>query len=169
METNDHILIAIDETEASLQAVRYVSRMVSKREDTAIYLFHVLPPIPPKFLESGGTEDPVKEQRLSTELKKAQSEWIAQAKVAASEPLEIAQKILTDDGLSPAQISPLFSSSIHRPNVVREVVEAAAKHQCSTIVVGRNRLPSVQELFYRHTGEELVEVARDFCVWVVAC
>jgi nucleotide-binding universal stress UspA family protein len=169
VEASHHILIAVDETEASTQAVRYVSRIVGKSEDISIYLFHVLPPIPPQLLEFGGAENPEREQRLSTDLKNAQAEWIENAKAAASRSLDLAHKILIDTGISPARISTRFSSSIHKPNVVREILEAAEQYQCGTIVVGRHRLPWAQELFHRHTGEVLVETGRERCVWVVAC
>lgn len=55
-----------------MKAVAYVAKIVRGREAIHICLFHVLPPIPPRLLEFGGTEDPQKEQVLSVELKAAQ-------------------------------------------------------------------------------------------------
>jgi nucleotide-binding universal stress UspA family protein len=161
------ILLAIEDSDASMKAVAYVAKMVRGREAIHICLFHVLPPIPPRLLEFGGTEDPQKEEALSAELKTAQAEWIEKAKRAAQDSLKRAQSILQDHGVSQEHISTHFSSTIHKPDVVREVLDAAKEAHCGTVVVGRHRLPCVQDLFYRHTGEGLVEKGQEFSVWVV--
>ncbi|MBH0191551.1 MAG: universal stress protein [Nitrospira sp.] len=75
MESTHKILVAIEASEASMKAVAYVAEMVRGREAIHICLFHALPPIPPRLLEYGGTEDPQNEQALHTELKSAQTEW----------------------------------------------------------------------------------------------
>jgi nucleotide-binding universal stress UspA family protein len=167
MGRTNKILIAVDDSEASRKAVTYVSKMVRGREPIHIYLFHVLPPIPPKLLEFGGAEDPQKEQLLSTDLNTAQAQWMEKAKTAAQLSLNTAQTILRDHGMSQHNISTRLSSSIHKPDVVREVLEAAKQWDCGTVVVGRKTLPWLQELFHRHIGEELVQKGQGFSVWVV--
>ena len=167
MDRNDKILIAVDETDASLKAVRYVARLLGGRKDLHVRLFHVLPSIPPELLEYGGAENPRKEQQLSTELHSAQADWIDQAKRSANASLESALVVLIDHGLLSEHISTEFSSSIHKPDVAREVLEAAGKWDCGTIVTGRHCLPWTQEIFHRHVGEELVHRAKGFAVWVV--
>lgn len=167
MERTDNILVAVDGTEASLKAVTYVAQMVQGHDAIHICLFHVLPPIPPRLLEFGGAEDPQKELMLSAELKTAQFEWIEKAKDSARPSLKTAHIILGDHGVSQDRISIHFSSPIHKPNVVREVLEAAKQRHCGTVVVGRHRLPWVQELFHQHTGEGLVEKGQECSVWVI--
>lgn len=167
MERTDKILVAVDDTEASLKAVTYVAQMVRGRDSIYICLFHVLPPIPPSLLEFGGAEDPQKEEMLSAELRAAQFEWLEKAKEAAGLSLKTAHIILGDQGVSQDRISIHFSSPIHKPNVVREVLEAAKQRHCGTVVVGRHRLPWVQELFHQHTGEGLVEKGQECSVWVI--
>ena len=167
MERTDKILIAVEDSDASMKAVTYVSQMVRGREHIQICLFHVLPPIPPKLLEFGGAENPNKEQILSADLKAAQAQWMEKAKNAAQPSLKTAQNILRNHGVSQHNISTDFSSSIHKLDVVREVLEAAKKLDCGTVVVGRHTLPWVQELFHRHIGEELVQKGQGFAVWVV--
>ena len=76
MERTDKLLIAVEDSEASMKAVAYVSQMMRGREHIQICLFHVLPPIPPKLLEFGGAENPNKEKILSTDLKVAQAQWM---------------------------------------------------------------------------------------------
>jgi nucleotide-binding universal stress UspA family protein len=167
MGSTSKILLAIEASEASMKAVAYVAEIVRGHETIHICLFHALPPIPPRLLEFGGTEDPQKEQELRTELKSAQSEWIEKAKDAVQPWITRARAILQDHGVSHSQISTHFSHTIHKLDIVREILNAAKQSDCGTVVVGRHRLPFVQDLFYHHTGEGLVEQAQELAVWVV--
>ena len=104
---------------------------------------------------------------LSEELKNARGQWIEMAKKSAEDTLKIAQTILMDHGVSQRQIRTHFSLSIHKPNIVRDTLEAAKRWHCRTVVVGWHKLPLVEEHFHRHTGEELNEKGEEFSVWVV--
>src|SRR5689334_11221116 len=148
MGSTNKILLAIEDSEASMKAVAYVAEMVRGHEAIHICLFHALPPIPPRLLEFGGTEDPQKEQALRTELQSAQTEWIEKAKAAVQPSITRARAILQDHGLSQNQISTHFSHTIHKLDIVQEIINAAKQSDCGTVVVGRHRLPWVQDLFY---------------------
>lgn len=167
MGDTNKILLAIEDSEASMKAVAYVAEMVRGREGIHICLFHALPPIPPRLLEFGGTEDPEKEHELRTELKSAQTEWMEKAKDAVQPWITRAWAIFQDHGVSQGQISTHFSHTIHKLDIVREILNAAKQFHCGTVVVGRHRLPWVQDLFHNHTGEGLVEQAQELSVWVV--
>ena len=167
MGSTNKILVAIEDSEASMKAVAYVAEMVRGREAIHICLFHALPPIPPRLLEFGGTEDPQKEQALRTELKSAQTEWIEKAKNAVQPSITRARAILQDDSVAQREINTHFPHTIHKLDIVREILNAAKQSHCGTVVVGRHRLPWVKDLFYHHTGEGLVEQAQDLSVWVV--
>ena len=167
MDRYDKILIAVDETDASLAAVRYVARMMGGRKDLHVRIFHVLPSTPPELLEYGGAEDPKKEGQLSAELQAAQAEWIAEAKRSAQASLQATLVVLIDHGFLSENLSTELSSSIHKPDVAREILEAAKKWDCGTIVSGRHSLPWTQEMFHRHVSEELIRHAKGFTVWVV--
>ena len=167
MGSNNKILLAIEDSEASMKAVAYVAEIVRGREAIHICLFHALPPIPPRLLEYGGTEDPQKEHVLHTELKSAQTEWIEKAKDAVQPAITRARAILQDHDVSQSQISTHFSHTIHKLDIVQEILNAAKQSDCGTVVVGRHRLPFVQDFFHHHTGEGLVEQAQELAVWVV--
>ncbi|MDH4084925.1 MAG: hypothetical protein OEV99_15830 [Nitrospira sp.] len=72
-----------------------------------------------------------------------------------------------DHGVSQCQISTHFSQTIHKLDIVGEILNAAKQSDCGTVVVGRHRLPWVQDLFHHHTGEALVEKGHEFSVCVV--
>ena len=167
MESTNKILLAVEDSEASMKAVAYVADMVQGREAIHICLFHALPPIPPRLLEYGGTEEHQNEQALHTELKSAQTEWIEKAKDAVQPVMTRARAILQDHGVSQSQISTHFSHTIHKLDIVREILNAAKQSHCGTVVVGRHRLPWVQDLFHHHTAEGLIEQGQELTVWVV--
>jgi len=163
----DRFLIAIDTSEASYKTVTYVSRVLRGRNDVEVRLFHVLPSIPPELLEFGGAEQPQLEQRLSNELRQNQARWIETAKHNVQESLDKASARLLENGLSSDRVSTAFSSPIHRPDVAREILEAAQAWKCGTLVVGRHTRSWIKELGSSHVGEELVRKGQGFVIWVV--
>jgi nucleotide-binding universal stress UspA family protein len=167
MLRTDTFLIAVDESATSRKAVSYVSRILRGRTDVHIRLLHVLPPIPPGFLEFGGAEQPQLEQRLSGELRQDQARWIETAKRNAQASLDKAREILIQGGLSPHDISTSFSSPIHRPDVAHEILTVAQTFQCGTLVVGRHTRSWIRELLSTHVGEDLVRKGQGFAIWVV--
>ena len=168
MDINKNVLISVDGSEASMRAVSYVADMMGTHEALGVHLLHVLPPIPPELLEFGGSENPEQEHRLSEELKLAQSQWIDRTKMEAEPIFEEARTILLDSGMSPDFVQTEFCTSIHRPDVVRDVLEAAHKWNCGTIVVGRHSFPWLKEKLGHHVAEDLVRKGQGFTIWVVA-
>jgi nucleotide-binding universal stress UspA family protein len=167
MNRTDKFLIAVDESATSLKAVSYVSQVLRGRTDVHVRLLHVLPPIPPKFLEFGGAEHPQIEQRLSGELRNDQAQWIETTKHKAQASLDKALAVLINGGLSPNEVSTSFSSPIHCPDVALEILEAAQTWKCGTLVVGRHGRSWIREIWSTHVGEELVRKGQGFAIWVV--
>ena len=162
------LLVGVDGSDSSIRSVSYVAEMIGAREDFHVVLFHILPPIPPDLLEFGGAEDPVIEQKLDETLKKEQAQWIEKAKQDAEPILDNAKTILYRIGVLPAMVSVVFSQSIHRPDIVGELIGTAHKQNCGTIVVGRESYSSFKEIFHHHVGEELAKKGQGFAVWVIA-
>lgn len=162
-----NVLIAIDKLEPSLRAVEYVGEMVGDQKGLSLYLFHILPPFPPELLEFGGSEDPKKEEALTRQLREDQARWIADAREAAQPLFLQAKETLQWSHVPIELVSNEISSSVHRPDIVRDILEAAKKFNCGTIVVGRDHFPSFQEMYKKHIGEELVQKGQGFAIWVV--
>jgi len=163
----ERFLVAIEQSDASLKTVTYVAQVLHGRTDAHVRLLHVLPPIPPEFLEFGGAEQPQLERRLSDELQQNQARWIETARSSVQGSLDKASAILRENGLSSTQISTTYSSPIHRPDVAREILEAAKTWRCGTLVVGRHARSWFRELGSSHIGEELVRKGQGFAIWVV--
>jgi nucleotide-binding universal stress UspA family protein len=92
------LLLALDGSDASRRAVKYVAKFVARRKGFRICLVHVLGPLPPELLEHGGSEDPSKEAQLERELKVEQGRWIATAKKTAPKDLDQAAAMLRKGG-----------------------------------------------------------------------
>lgn len=161
-------LVGVDDSDSSSRSVSYLANMVGPREDFHIVLLHVLPSTPLELLEFGEAEDPGTEQQLDASLKKEQAEWIETAKKTAEPIMERAKTILYRMGVSPTRITAVFSSSIHRPDIVRELTETAHKQHCGTNVVGWESYSTYKELFHHHVGAELVRQAPGMAIWVIA-
>jgi nucleotide-binding universal stress UspA family protein len=167
METNRNVIIALDTSDASVRAVRYVADTLGLRKDLRVYLLHVLPPIPPELLEFGGSENPQKEEDLTKELRREQSEWVARAKQEVGPIFDRVKTILGKAGVSPDVVHREFSTSIHRPDVARDVLEAAHKWKCSTVVAGRHSFPWLKEHLGHHVGEDLIRKGQGFAIWII--
>ena len=150
-----------------MRAVEHVGAMVGDRKGFALYLFHVLPPFPPALLEFGGAEDPHKEEMLTRELRENQARWLEDAKEKVQPLFQHAKETLRWSHVPMEMVTSEATSSIHRPDVVREILETANKLQCGTIVVGRDTFSSFKEKYKKHIGEELVEKGKGFALWVV--
>src|SRR5215470_3043291 len=86
MANAKHILIAVDDSEASYRAVAYVGSLLRGGEGFRVCLVHALPPLPREVLEFGGSEDPQQEDREEMQLQTAQDRWI-EAVAQAAEPV----------------------------------------------------------------------------------
>ena len=167
LDRYQRIMIAVDETEASLKAVQYVARMMAGRKDVHVRLFHVLPPLPPDLLEHGGSELPEQEQLLSDQLRMAQHKWTAQARQSAQRSLDSALVVLVEHGIPSQNLSTAFSTSVNPTDISAEILRAAGEWDCATVVTGRHDLPWMQEILHRHVGDQVVQSGKDTAVTVV--
>jgi nucleotide-binding universal stress UspA family protein len=94
--TRKHLLIAVDISE---RALAYVAALADGRRDIRILLVHVPKPIPPKLLEFGGREDPGEEKRAESALRRARTDWIERAQLAAAPIFGHARAVLREAGV----------------------------------------------------------------------
>ena len=161
------LLIALDDSDASRRAVKYVAKFVGRRKGFRICLVHVLRPLPPELLEHGGSEDPSKEARLQRDLEAEQTRWIATAKKEAQKDLDQAGAMLRRAGISAKALQSLFCEPGEGPNAADVLLDMAKECQCRTVVVGRRAASWLHELFSQDLSEELLRRGKGFCVWAV--
>src|SRR5437879_13668586 len=71
------ILIAVDDSEHSARALRYVGSLLREGRDVQVTLFHVLKERPRELVEHGGTNDQAEERRLEPDLQQDQQSWVS--------------------------------------------------------------------------------------------
>lgn len=158
------ILVAVDESEHSSRAVKYVGSLLRGNPDAEITLFHVLRPIPRGLLEHGGSENPAGEAQLSQQLREDQEAWIQQETKAECPVLMKACETLTQSGFERSRVALRIG---HEEDVARNVLEEAASGNHDTIVVGRHGTSRVKRLFGGGVTEQILRDAEGFAVWVV--
>ena len=158
------ILVAVDESEHSSRAVKYVGSLLRGSRDAEITLFHVLRPMPRGLLEHGGSENPAGEAQLSRQLRKDQEAWIRQETESECPVLINACQTLTQSGIERSRIALRIG---HEEDVARNVLEEAESGNHDTIVVGRHGTSRVKRLFGGGVTDQILRDAEGFAVWVV--
>ena len=101
MSNAKHILIAVDDSEASYRAVTYVGSIMSGGEGFRVCLLHALPPLPREVLEFGGSGAPQQEEWEAARLHTEQARWI-EAVAQAAEPVFTRAKQILHEARVPA-------------------------------------------------------------------
>jgi nucleotide-binding universal stress UspA family protein len=164
---NKKILIAVDDTEATEQALAYVGQMIAGRQDVQVLLVHMPAPIPPKLLEFGGTEDPEQERRLEARLTATQAAWVEKISRAAEPVLARGRALLhrfdvPDDAVATQIITPLPEQDL-----TTSLLDIARSQACGTVVVGRTAFSWLQELLQQHVADKLLQEGQGLTIWVV--
>jgi nucleotide-binding universal stress UspA family protein len=158
------ILLAVDESENSRRAVKYVGSLLRRTPDVAVTLFHVLKPMPRELLEHGGSEDPAVEVQLEQQLRNEQEVWIRKEGESESQVLNEACETLTQSGFERSQVA--FKIG-HEEDIARNILEEAQSGKHETIVVGRHGTSRIKRLFGGGVTDQLLREAKGFAIWVV--
>ena len=161
------ILVALDESEASEQTLRYIAHMTHGRSEFKIRLLHILGSVPPALLEHGGSADEAVEAELDQQLREARRRWLSEAEKKAQPLFDRARRQLEAGGFAAANIETECRASISGLAVARDCVEAARDSGCRTVAIGRTSLPWYREVFHTHVCDELVKHAKGLSIWIV--
>jgi nucleotide-binding universal stress UspA family protein len=167
MYASKKILVAVDDSEASTRAVRYVGSIVGRKRGFVARLLHVLNPLPPELREFRGAENGNEEVKLEGELIEKQEPLIARSESEAWPALERAKSILKKAGMPAEAIETEFWESVSRGDLANDILEVGRLNDCGTIVVGRESFSWLREMFHHHVADELVRKGQGFTLWVV--
>jgi nucleotide-binding universal stress UspA family protein len=167
MDVNRKILIAVDDSEVSHQAVDYVAEMIGGRHGFHVCLFHVLPPFPPSLLEHGGSENPNVEEEIEARIRNKQDDWLEKAKRESQPMMDRAKAILHDARVPARAIKSRFYAPISGENLVSDILLQAQTDACDTIVVGRETFAGLQRVFRHHVADDLIRRGHNHTIWVV--
>jgi nucleotide-binding universal stress UspA family protein len=151
-----NILIAVEDSEHSLEAVRYVGRILPA-EELGITLFHVLNPVPECFYDlelapSFGSQVA------------GYHTWQAEQKRMIQDFMDRARDLLFDLGRPRKAISVLIQE--RETGVARDIAKKA-REGFDTLVVGRRGMSEVRDLILGSIAHKLVTYLNQTTVWVV--
>ncbi|WP_455370611.1 universal stress protein [Petrachloros mirabilis] len=157
-------LVAVDESEHSLRAVRYVGSVLRDMREASVTLFHVLKPMPRGLLEHGGSENPAEEVRLAKELQQEQEKWVRAESARESPILTMAANVLQQSGFPQERVTLKFS---HDDHVARHILDEARAGGYGTIVVSRQGSNVKKRLLAAGITDQLLRDASGVTLWVV--
>src|SRR5215469_5695930 len=133
------LLAVVDDSEATKRMLAYVTRFLIRAgadERIFVCLGYILPTMPARLLEFGGSENPGAEKRLTETLKKRQGEWTTAAEAIPDRCLAKARSHLQRAGVAASMIDICMTSPLDQRSPVDEVMLLAREQECGTIVLG---------------------------------
>jgi nucleotide-binding universal stress UspA family protein len=158
------ILIAVDGSEHSARALRYVGTLLRDTRDVQITLFHVLKPMPRALLEHGGSEDPAEEIRLAKKLQEDQDSWVRAESVFESPILVTALELFGKTGFPLDRVALKFG---HEDDIAHTILDEARTGGYGTIVMSRHASNAIKRFFGGSITDQLLRDASGFTLWIV--
>jgi len=157
-------LIAVDDSEHSARALRYVGALMRDVHDVQVTVFHVLKPMPREILEHGGSEDSAEEIRLSEELRHDQQKWVRTESVIEYPILVTALERRGKTGFPLERVTLKFG---HEDDIAHDILDEARTGGYGTIVVSRHGANGKNRIFGGSITEQLLCEASGYTLWTV--
>ncbi len=144
------IIIAIDDSPRSTNAIDYVGSIAGHLADIHLCLLHIYPEPPPGSSQSDATlEDYRSEQEERARMLFAQ-----------------AKKILQGHGVAPSVIASRCRMAGGQ-SISAAILELQTKEGYGTIVVGKRGISKAEEFLFGSISNALIHNGRDIAVWVI--
>lgn len=144
------IIIALDDSPRSINAVEYVGSIAGHLAEVRLCLLHVYPEPPPDYYPSGATLDDykVEQERLASLLFKR------------------AMAILQGHGIDPQAVTTRCRLADHQ-SISATILDLQTKEKYGTIVVGKRGITKAEEFLFGSISNALIHNGRDIAVWVI--
>ena len=149
------ILLAIDGSEQSLVAVRYIGRVISKKAQ--MILFHIMGEVPEAFRDMN--IDP-----SATEVKLPLHIWKVHQKEIVNEFINKSREILVDSGMAPDAVA--VKTKTMTAGMARDIFNESY-HDYAALVIGRTGVSRIEEITMGSVAAKLVEVVSHIPIIVV--
>ena len=147
---NRHLIIAVDESESSERAVKYVAYLAGGLPGFRVTVFNLVADPGEDFFESDDER----------------ADWIRQAEQRAAELLEKYRVMLISGGFEPSDVS-VDTRTKTFTSLAESIFEEAERVSASTVVLGRKEKPRQMEFLFGSTTDRLVRQARNCAIWIV--
>ena len=145
-----NILIAVDEMESSLRAVKYVGELTQNVDNVSICLLHIYPEPAPDFFQKGGS------------LEEYQTHRIDRAALLCKQ----CQEILVEMGVKQEALDCTCRMAEGKTisDTILSVREAGGY---GTVVTGKRGISKAEEFLFGSMSNSLARRCSDFTTWIV--
>jgi len=151
-----NILVAVDGSEYSLEAVRYVARLFPPGR-VWFNLFHVMDRVPEIYWDLQASASPG-DERFAGDL------WMSEHKKRVEGFMESCLRALQDEGHGNDFVTSVVWE--RKVGIARDIAKEAQKGY-DALVVGRHGQSSLKDLLFGSTANKLVTRVADVPVWVI--
>lgn len=144
------VLIAVDESNAAMHAVRYVAAMLSPEEVDVICLLHVYPEPPPDYYTRGGILGDYRKKR----------------ELSGHNALVAARKILLEAGLAAERICTDIRMA-DKTTISQMVLDVQQEGDFGTVVAGKRGVSKAEEFLFGSISNALARHCKNFTAWIV--
>ncbi|MGB3222438.1 MAG: universal stress protein [Desulforhopalus sp.] len=146
----NNFLIAVDEMESSLRAVRYVGQLAGSIDKVSICLLHVYPVPPPDFELKGGILENYQAQRVTR----------------AENIFDRCLEILTDAEFNSETIQ-CITRMAEGKTISDTVLEVQRTGNFGTVVTGKRGVSKAEEFLFGSISNALARHCNHFTTWIV--
>lgn len=145
-----HVLLAVDESENSKRAVRYVGDLLGGVPGFRVTLLHILPEPSEDYFDSRQNRD----------------EWIKDHGAKAAAMLENFRNILVRCGFRPEKVSILLEVT-YCESIADCILNVQERLRCCTLVIGRRGMSKREEIIFGSTSNTILHSGRNCALWVI--
>jgi len=151
------ILLAVDDSAHSKQAVQYAARISSAAKDVAYTLFNVEALIPRIFTTAAETDPEVRDKVAQLVRKNTE---------AARYAVEACRDLMVCEGVPKSRVEAVTEPM--RVGMAKDILNRAEQGPYDAIVLARRALTPSRDFFIGTTAEKVVDHAIQIPVWIVA-
>ncbi len=157
MQDKKNMLIAVDGSQHSLNAAKYVARTCNPAS-LKVDLIHIMPTAPETFW------DLENEAHFKANIQPKYTEWKKNAEERAQRFLHDARNVLMEEGVTENDVGVILQD--REVGIARDIVAQSARGY-DAVVVGRRGLSALGDHLLGSVANKMVEVVKDSSVWVV--
>lgn len=144
------IILAIDDSSRSFNAVEYVGCMVGHLDDIHLCLLHIYPEPPPNYYLSGASL----------------GDYIKTQEELAKHLFDRAKEILQKHNIPATAITSRCLMAEHK-SISAAILDMQVHEHYGTIVVGKRGIPKAEEFLFGSISNALIHTGKDIAVWVI--
>jgi nucleotide-binding universal stress UspA family protein len=157
----NRFMIALNSSEGAWHAVEYVGRVLGQTPAVEVTLIHILPELPPDYLEEGHI---LREEEKKIHDRLVRS-WETQQEKKWEDLFQRAQNHLIAAGISASSIKRILKPASY--DIAEEILQAARAGNYSTIVLGHGGRGKIASFLLGSITESILHQAHGMAITIV--